>query len=198
MEIRLAHPNEVTAIMGLIEDARAFLADSGSNQWQGENGYPDATDIIEDIMQAQAWVGLLDGQVVAYAAVIDGHDEAYDAIYDGKWQHDNYRYIAFHRIAVAASHRGQQVTQTFLQGLIEWHKGPDFRCDTHEKNVIMQHILEKLGFVYCGKVPIDGERLAYQKIKSKRETHLYQEVAEDDRWMLTEPDYNPLFGSQDK
>ena len=31
----------------------------------------------------------------------------------------------------------------------------------------MQHILEKLGYVYCGKVPIDGERLAYQKIKPR-------------------------------
>ena len=40
----------------------------------------------------------------------------------------------------------------------------------------MQHILEKLGFVYCGKVPIDGERLAYQKIKQKSETSLYQEI----------------------
>ena len=42
----------------------------------------------------------------------------------------------------------------------------------------MQHILEKLGYVYCGKVPIDGERLAYQKIKTKREKAFYQEVDE--------------------
>ena len=54
----------------------------------------------------------------------------------------------------------------------------DFRCDTHEKNTVMQHILEKLGYVYCGKVPIDGERLAYQKIKTKREKTFYQEVDE--------------------
>lgn len=39
---------------------------------------------------------------------------------------------------------------------------------------------EKLGYVYCGKVPIDGERLAYQKIKTKDENALYQEVDEAD------------------
>ena len=44
--------------------------------------------------------------------------------------------------------------------------------------LVMQHILEKLGYVYCGKVPIDGERLAYQKIKTKREKAFYQELDE--------------------
>ena len=29
----------------------------------------------------------------------------------------------------------------------------------------MQHIFEKLGFKRVGKVPVDGERLAYQKLK---------------------------------
>ena len=42
----------------------------------------------------------------------------------------------------------------------------DFRSDTHAKNKAMQHIFEKLGFKQVGKVPVDGERLAYQKIKS--------------------------------
>ncbi len=34
MEIRLAHPNEMEAIVNILEDARAFLATSGINQWQ--------------------------------------------------------------------------------------------------------------------------------------------------------------------
>ena len=42
----------------------------------------------------------------------------------------------------------------------------------------MQHLLEKLGYHYCGKVPIDGVRLAYQKIKRKAETSLFQVVSE--------------------
>lgn len=46
----------------------------------------------------------------------------------------------------------------------------------------MRHIIEKLGFVYCGKVPIDGERLAYQKIKKSHERAAYQEISEDSRY----------------
>lgn len=182
MEIRFAHPNEVDEIMAIIEEARQFLAAAGSPQWQGE--YPSSSDIIDDILENRAYVGLIEGQIAAYAAVYLGNQAEYAAIYDGKWQHNNYMYVTFHRVAVSSAFRNQKVTQTFLQGLIEGHKGPDFRADTHEKNKAMQHILEKLGFVYCGKVPIDGERLAYQKIKRKAETGLYQEISEDDRWMV--------------
>lgn len=178
MEIRRAHPNEVQPIMAVIEEARAFLKASGSDQWQGENGYPAESDIIDDILLGQGWVGLIDKDIVAYAAVIAGPEEAYSKIYDGKWRHNHHRYTVFHRVAVSDKVRGQRVAQTFLQGLIEGTSGQDFRCDTHEKNVIMQHLLEKLGYIYCGKVPIDGERLAYQKIKTRKEQAYYQEVAE--------------------
>ncbi|MEW4353388.1 GNAT family N-acetyltransferase [Streptococcus pneumoniae] len=182
MEIRLAHPNEVSTICQIFEEARSFLAESGSNQWQGV--YPSQDDVLDDILSGRGYVAIIEGQVAAYTAVQIGNEPAYNEIYDGKWEHNNFLYTTFHRVAVARAFRGQQVIQTFLQGLIEGQKGPDFRCDTHEKNQPMQHILEKLGFVYCGKVPIDGERLAYQKIKTKRETSLYQEIAEDDRFML--------------
>ncbi len=114
MEIRQAFPNEIGAIMTVIESARTALAEA----------------------------------------------------------------ITFHRIAVLSEFTGQGIAQTFIQGLIEGTDAHDFRCDTHEKNTVMQHILEKLGYVYCGKVPIDGERLAYQKIKTKREKAFYQELDE--------------------
>lgn len=176
MEIRLAFPNEVDRIMAIIEEAREEMASYGSDQWQGD--YPNQDIIFEDILDGRGYVALDEGQIVAYAAAIDGHEDAYDQIYEGQWKHKNRRYITFHRIAVASSYRGQQVAQTFLQGLIEGYAGHDFRCDTHEKNKAMQHILEKLGFVYCGKVPVDGVRLAYQKIKTKSENSLYQEIDE--------------------
>ncbi|MDU8038556.1 MAG: GNAT family N-acetyltransferase, partial [Streptococcus sp.] len=54
---------------------------------------------------------------------------------------------------------------TFLEGLIEGFDYLDFRSDTHAQNKAMQHIFEKLGFKQVGKVPVDGERLAYQKLK---------------------------------
>ncbi|KXT78470.1 GNAT family N-acetyltransferase [Streptococcus sp. DD13] len=182
MEIRLAHPNEVEQIIGIIEDAKKMLAEDGIDQWQ--DGYPDEDTIFEDILENRAFVGLIDGEIVAYAALYKGNEASYNDIYEGKWMHNHYMYITFHRVAVSRQYTGQGIAQTFLQGLIEGEKGPDFRCDTHPDNHKMQHLLEKLGFTYCGKVPLSGVRLAYQKIKRSGEKSLFQEISEEDRWML--------------
>lgn len=164
MEIRLAFPNEVNAVMKVIEDAKKTLAKAGSDQWQ--NGYPNADIIIDDIISGQAYVALEEGELLAYAAVTRSPESAYDAIYEGKWQGGEPEYLVFHRIAVARDAQGQGVAQTFLEGLIEGFDYLDFRSDTHDQNKVMQHIFEKLGFKQVGKVPVDGERFAYQKVKS--------------------------------
>ena len=164
MEIRLAFPNEVDAIMQVIEEAKKCLAEAGSTQWQ--NGYPDADTIIEDIISGQAYVALEEGELLAYAAVTKSPEKAYEAIYDGNWEGKEAEYLVFHRIAVASDVQGQGVAQTFLEGLIEGFDYLDFRSDTHDQNKVMQHIFEKLGFKQVGKVPVDGERLAYQKVKA--------------------------------
>ena len=164
MEIRLAFPNEVDAIMQVIEEAKKCLVDAGSTQWQ--NGYPNTDTIIDDIISGQAYVALEEGELLAYAAVTKNPEKSYEAIYDGDWQGKETEYLVFHRIAVASDVQGQGVAQTFLEGLIEGFDYLDFRSDTHAQNKAMQHIFEKLGFKQVGKVPVDGERLAYQKIKS--------------------------------
>lgn len=78
MEIRLAHPNEMEAIVDILEDARAFLATSGINQWQGE--YPNKENIFDDILSGRGYVGIVDGKVAAYAAVHRGQEAEYEAI----------------------------------------------------------------------------------------------------------------------
>ena len=41
----------------------------------------------------------------------------------------------------------------------------NLKIDTHENNVVMQNLLKKNGFTYCGRIYVDdgGERLAFQK-----------------------------------
>ena len=110
-------------------------------------------------------MALEEGELLAYAAVTKSPEEAYEAIYEGSWQERESEYLVFHRIAVATDVQGQGIAQTFLEGLIEGFDYLDFRSDTHAENKAMQHIFEKLGFSQVGKVPVDGERLAYQKLK---------------------------------
>lgn len=162
MEIRLAHPNEVGAIMTIMEEAKAFMASYGSDQWQ--NGYPNSDVIIEDIIEGRGHVLLLDNEVVAYVARLKGPEAAYEAIYDGDWEETVSPYVTFHRLAVAAAHRGQDLASTLLEGLMEADDTMDFRCDTHPANEPMLRLFARLGFVYRGKVMLEGERLAYQLV----------------------------------
>lgn len=93
MEIRLAFPNEVDAIMQVIEDAKKCLAESGSDQWQ--NGYPNADIIIDDIISGQAYVALEEGELLAYAAVTQSPEKSYEAIYEGSWQGESQNIWSF-------------------------------------------------------------------------------------------------------
>lgn len=166
MDIRLAHPNEVTAIVTLLDEAKAYIASYGSDQWQGD--YPNTADIIDDIIGGRGYVALVDQQVAAYVALVKGPDEAYINIYDGKWLTTEQDYLAFHRLAVGEAFRRQGVAASFLEGLMDSQEAIDFRCDTHKDNQAMLGLLTKLGFAYCGKVMYEGERLAYQLIKTEK------------------------------
>ena len=110
-----------------------------------------------------------------------GQQAAYNEIYDGKVGHDNYMYTLF-TVSLwpkeLLAKGGSDLPSRFNRR----GKRPDFRCDTHPDNLVMQHLLEKIGLPLLWKVPIDGVRLAYQKIKRKAETSLFQVVSEEDRW----------------
>lgn len=51
MEIRQAFSNEIKPIMTVIESARAALAEAGSSQWQGADGYPTEETIFDDVLK---------------------------------------------------------------------------------------------------------------------------------------------------
>ena len=71
-----------------------------------------------------------------------------------------------HRVASSGSGKG------FAAACFDWCREQclasgcrNLRIDTHADNKVMQHVLEKNGFAYCGKIYLqDGAmRLAYQK-----------------------------------
>ena len=80
-------------------------------------------DHFEDILESRGYVAVEDQEIVAYAAVHKGNEAAYNEIYDGKWEHDNYMYVTFHRVAVAKEAAGKGWLRPSFQGLIEGEKG---------------------------------------------------------------------------
>ena len=119
-------------------------------------------------------------------------DPTYAVIRDGSWLNDK-PYGTIHRVAGDGMHKGiLRTAVTFCVEELLQKASPDkdprdadvvgelcqdradskllsinLKMDTHEDNKIMQHALEKNGFVRCGIIITDDgtERIAYQKEK---------------------------------
>lgn len=165
--IRRATNNDLDAIMKIIQDAKKFLKESGSSQWQGE--YPDLTTIQADIDQQNGLVLICNQQVAGYCAVIIGIEPTYTNI-EGKWNNDLDSYATIHRMAISSNFRGQHLADSFIANIVSLKLASgikNFRIDTSQQNKIVQHIATSNNFKYRGIIyvtedPEDNSRLAYE------------------------------------
>lgn len=158
--IRLATIDDLPYVMGIYNTARKFMAVTGNaSQWS--KGYPSESFIIEEIEAGHSFVCENEQNVlVGTFCLIIGEDPTYKKIYEGEWLNDEL-YGTIHRIASAGIEKG------VADACIEWSLAQirNIRIDTHRNNRIMQNIINRNGFTYCGIIYLaDGsERLAYQK-----------------------------------
>lgn len=164
---RYATKNDLSRIMTIINEAKNFLKQSGSSQWQGT--YPDETTILTDIKNKDAFVLIVDNQVAGYGASIIGIEPTYQKI-NGEWKNTKDNYATFHRLAISSKYRGMHLANFMFSDLISLMASQgirNFRIDTSRKNKIMQHLALKHNFIERGIImvdedPEDPSRLAYE------------------------------------
>lgn len=159
MFIRKTELSDLLTVMGIYEEARKFMRESGNpNQWV--NNYPDEKLIINDISKGNSYVCVEGEKIVGVFCFSLEPDPTYFNIYEGSWLNDK-PYGVIHRIA-SLSHRNG-VASYCLKWCFE--RCPNIRIDTHRDNKIMQNFLIKHGFTKCGIIYLENgaERLAYQK-----------------------------------
>lgn len=162
MEIRLAKQTDLCEIMSLFDRAREIMRSAGNTK-QWVNGYPAEETITKDISTGNFWLCTDDdGTILGGFALVPGEEPTYRKIYEGAWLDDKTPYATIHRLAAVAPGRG------LAAFCFEWcaARYPNLRADTHRDNLIMQHVLTKHGFRYCGIIYLAGgdERLAYQML----------------------------------
>lgn len=167
MTIRPAVKTDTDALLALFAEARGTIAALGIDQWQ--NGYPDRSVVEEDIDRGLSYaVTDSTGALIATFVLVD-REPTYDRITDGQWlTGDTRAYIAMHRVAVSVACRGTGIPDHIVRFAAEHAMAAgcrSVRIDTHEGNAVMRRMLEKRGFVYCGRIFLtDGaERVAYEK-----------------------------------
>ena len=140
--------------------AREFMRNTGNpNQWKTFR--PDPKVLEKDIEIGQLYGVEKDG--VLYASfVLMGEDDIYNNLIEGEWLNDR-PYHTLHRVASNGKAKGMmRLITDFAKSF-----GKDVRIDTHDDNKIMQHLLEKYGFVKCGRIPIydTEERVTFHYAK---------------------------------
>ena len=168
LQMRRATLEDLPAAHELYAAARAFMVQAGNpTQWAG--GYPADEMLRDDVACGALWLchSSSSGELLAvfYFQTLDD-DETYREI-DGAWLNEQ-TYGVVHRIA---TRRGTHGVGT---ACIEWAQGQarergaggGLRIDTHEDNVAMRRLLEKLGFSTCGTIwTYDGSpRIAFQRL----------------------------------
>ena len=155
-------------------------ADGNPSQWSAP-GFPDDSLLLRDIARGGGFVmksvipseassvilseasSVIPSEakesIVAYFALLPSPEPTYDVI-DGAWLTDE-PYGVIHRMASYPEVHGIFSTIIDYAALRFAH----LRIDTHRDNRIMQHLIEKHGFTYCGIIWLeDGtERLAYER-----------------------------------
>jgi len=162
LTIRTAIEKDIPAIMKVLEAGRGIMLASGNlHQWAA--GYPTEAMVRGDIGPGYGKIMEQEGEVVAYFACIPSPDPTYSYIEGGAWLDNEKPYYVIHRIASFPHVHGVfTAMMSYLEGFTD-----NIRIDTHKDNKIMQGLLERFGFSYCGIIYLlNGDpRLAYQRIR---------------------------------
>ena len=159
--IREATPTDIPEIMKVVDAAKGIMRQSGNMQQWGE-GYPSEAVIAADMERNGGFVVEDDKKIVGYFAFLQSPEPTYAKIYEGKWIDDTLPYHVVHRIASNPDTHG--IFSSIMDFCFSYDT--NIRIDTHRDNKIMQHVILKQGFSYCGIIYLlsGDERLAYQKI----------------------------------
>lgn len=168
MKIQLTTLKEVPIILEIIEDAKTYLASQNIDQWQ--NGYPNAAQIENDILNGESFVVINDENQVMATSMFSTNKEPTYKIIEGNWIiNEDEIYGVIHRMAIKKEFRkfglATLLFNEFHLQLVEKNI-KSLKIDTHEDNLGMQSLIKKLGYTYCGIIYTNygDKRLAFEKV----------------------------------
>ncbi len=164
MQIRHTRPGELDRLMEIYALARKFMREHGNPRQWSAYGWPPRELIERNIAAGNSYVCVHDGRVVGtfYYNYGERIEPVYDVIEKGAWVGGD-TYGVVHRVAGDGSVSG------IGTACLNWAYAQcgQLRIDTHPDNRVMQNLLAKLGFVYCGHIHVAQDtdiRLAYEKL----------------------------------
>ena len=163
MIFRKAIVEDIDAVAEIMAAASARLGAAGIDQWQ--RGYPNRASVERDVENGVGMVLCEGTTILAYGAIIFTGEPAYDDLTGGEWLTSG-DYACVHRLCVNEIFVGMGFSKHFMLAAeaMASERVKSIRIDTHPENKIMQGLIQRLGYTYCGDVVIESRRLAYEKL----------------------------------
>ena len=164
-----AQEKDIKIIMEIITDAKKYLKNQNSLQWNQPDGYPNECDLLKDINNESCYLYLENDEIIGTMSIIFTPDENYFEI-EGKWL-TNDLYASIHRIAIKNSYHKKGIGIKMLleaEEIVKQNNIYSIKIDTHKINIPMIKTIENSGYTYCGVITLkrskeDNLRNAYEK-----------------------------------
>lgn len=166
MEFRRSKKEDIHKIMYIIKEAKEYLKENNIDQWQ--DGYPTEGTILDDIKSNESYIAVENDVVIGTVAISFRGEKTYEKIYEGSWLSKE-AYVVIHRIAVTRELKGRGIACNIIKEIEKIalkNNMYSIKIDTHEENNVMQNLLVKNNFKYCGVIYLidKSKRIAFEKI----------------------------------
>lgn len=168
MKIISAQKSDLVSIMRAIKCAQKYLAGLGIDQWQ--DGYPNEEVILNDIQHNESYLVINDRNESIGTTMFSLRPEPTYTHIEGEWlTNKGAEYGVIHRMAVDDQFRSSGFSRfvfDYFENLLIEKGIKSMRIDTHEDNQVMQGLLKKRGYHYCGVIYLESgsKRLAFEKL----------------------------------
>ncbi len=170
LAFRNAIPDDLPAIMDIVNAAKKSLGDKGIDQWQ--HGYPNEEIILTDMGHNESYVVTVNGTLAGTLMVTSRPEPNYENIYEGLWRNNGTdHYATIHRIAICPNFTGRglaSMEMVFAEQMARMWKCNSIRVDTDAYNHPMRKTIVRAGYNYCGIIHSHEnlERVAFEKLLS--------------------------------
>ncbi len=163
LQFCVAQLSDLENIWVIMQQAILRRKKEGSQQWQ--DGYPNPNVLKNDIDKKVGYILKKDNQTIGYFTLMVNNEPEYKNII-GKWLTED-DFIVVHRVAICEGYLGQgyaKIIFSYVEKIALQKQIFSIKIDTNYDNNAMLHLLESLGYTYCGEVHFrENPRKAFEK-----------------------------------
>ncbi|AFQ44325.1 GNAT family N-acetyltransferase [Desulfosporosinus meridiei] len=150
MLIRKAAYEDLNIILEIFKNAIKVMNDNNINQW--DDLYPTSTDLEQDILNGQMYVGIKDGEIASALVINNECEEEYKY---GNWGSDNDKFAVVHRLCVNPNYQNKKIgkaTMIKIEEILKTEGIQSIRLDTFSLNPYALKMYQTLGYQKVGEV----------------------------------------------